>query len=65
MKNIEQRAAIDDYELEDNYDFSDGLRGRFYKPKKIRTTLQPDNDILLFLKKRASEKHIQVPGIGK
>lgn len=59
MKNIEQRAQFDDYELEDNYDFSTGIRGRFYKPKKIRTTLQLDNDILLFLKKQASEKHIK------
>jgi predicted DNA binding CopG/RHH family protein len=29
------------------------------EPKKIRTTLQLDNDILLFLKKQASEKHIK------
>ena len=34
MKNVEQRAKFDDYELEDNYDFSNGIRGRFYKPKK-------------------------------
>ncbi|MFI3158166.1 MAG: hypothetical protein QX199_18635 [Methylococcaceae bacterium] len=34
MKNVEQRAKFDDYELEDNYDFSDGIRGRFYKSKK-------------------------------
>lgn len=33
MKNVEQRAKFDDYELEDNYDFSDGIRGRFYKKK--------------------------------
>jgi hypothetical protein len=59
MKNIEQRAAFDDYELEDNYDFSDGVQGRFYKPIKIRTILQLDNDILFFLKKRANEKHIK------
>lgn len=59
MKDVEQRARFDDFELEDNYDFSDGIRGRFYKPKKIRTTLQLDDDILLFLKKQASEKHIK------
>jgi len=39
MKDVEQRARFDDFELEDNYDFSDGIRGRFYKPKKIRTAL--------------------------
>jgi predicted DNA binding CopG/RHH family protein len=59
MTNVEERARFDDYELEGNYDFSDSIRGRFYKSKKIRTTLQLDNDILLFLKKQASEKHIK------
>ncbi|MFU8789903.1 MAG: BrnA antitoxin family protein [Methylobacter sp.] len=59
MKNAGQRAKFDDYELEDNYDFTGGIRGRFYKPKKIRTTLQLDDDVLLFLKKQANEKHIK------
>jgi len=58
MKNINQRAKYDDFELEDNYDFSDGIRGRFYKPKKIPTTIRLDNDILIFLKKKASEQKI-------
>lgn len=58
MQNVEQRARFDNYEVKDDYDFSDGIRGRFYKPKKIRTMLQLDNDILLFLKKQASEKHV-------
>ena len=34
MKDVEQRASFDDFELEDNYDFSDGIRGRFINPKK-------------------------------
>jgi uncharacterized protein (DUF4415 family) len=58
MKNIEQRAKFDDYEMLDEYDFSDGVRGRFYKPTKVPTTMRLDNDILLFLKKQASEKKI-------
>ena len=58
MKTLEQRAAFDEFELEDNYDFSQGIRGRFYKSKKITTTIQLDSDILLFLKKQASEKHM-------
>lgn len=58
MKNAEQRAEFDDFELEPHYDFSEGIRGRFYKPKKISTTFRLDNDILLFLKKQASEKHV-------
>ena len=58
MKDVNQRAKYDDFELEDNYDFSDGIRGRFYKPKKIPTSMRLDNDILIFLKKQASEKKI-------
>lgn len=59
MKTVEQRAEFDDFTLNDNYDFSDGVRGRFYQSKKITTTIQLDDDILLFLKKRASEKHVE------
>ena len=58
MKNVKQIAKYDDFELEDNYDFTDGIRGRFYKPKKIPTSMRLDNDILIFLKKQASEKKI-------
>ncbi len=58
MKNVEKRAKFDDFELEDNYDFTNGIRGRFYKPKKVPTSMRLDNDILLFLKKEASEKKI-------
>jgi uncharacterized protein (DUF4415 family) len=58
MKSIEDRAKYDEFELEENYDFSDGVRGRFYKPTKVPTTMRLDNDILIFLKKQASEKKI-------
>jgi predicted DNA binding CopG/RHH family protein len=58
MKGSDYRAKFDDFEIEDNYDFSDGIRGRFYKPKKIPTSMRLDNDILIFLKKQASEKKI-------
>jgi len=58
MKNVEERAKFDEYEILDEYDFSDGVRGRFYKPTKVPTSIRLDNDILLFLKKQASEKKI-------
>jgi uncharacterized protein (DUF4415 family) len=48
----------DDFELKEEYDFSKGVRGRFYRPKKISTSMRLDNDILLYLKKIASEKKI-------
>ena len=58
MTQSEERAKYDNFELADNYDFSGGVRGRFYKPKKIPTSMRLDNDILIFLKKEASEKKI-------
>ncbi len=58
MSNIKDREKFDDYELEDNYDFSNGTRGRFYKPKKVPTTLRLDNDIILYFKKKASEQKV-------
>ena len=58
MKNSKQRAKSDGFELEDDYDFTSGIRGRFYKPKKIPTTMRLDNDVIIYLKKRAAEKHI-------
>jgi uncharacterized protein (DUF4415 family) len=58
MKDVKERARYDNFELEDNYDFSDAARGRFCKPKKIPTSMRLDNDILIFLKKQANEKKI-------
>jgi len=58
MSNIKQREKFHDYEVEDEYDFTDGIRGRFYEPKKIPVSLRLDNDIILFFKKLASEKKV-------
>ena len=58
MSNIKQREKFDEYEMEDEYDFTDGVRGRFYEPKKIPVSLRLDNDIILFFKKLASEKKV-------
>ena len=58
MRSVEERAKFDDFEVEDNYDFSNAVRGRFYKPKKVPTSMRLDDDILLFLKKEANEKKI-------
>ncbi len=46
----------EDFELEKEYDFSKGVRGRFYKPRKVSTTIRIDDDILLFFKKFATEE---------
>ena len=58
MNNIKDREKYDDYKMLDNYDFSDGVRGRFYKPKKIPVSLRLDNDIVLYFKKLASEQKV-------
>ncbi len=58
MSDIKQREKFDEYEIKEEYDFSDGVRGRFYEPKKIPVSLRLDNDIVLFFKKLASEKKV-------
>jgi len=58
MGNIKEREKFDDYEMLDDYDFSDGIRGRFYEPKKIPVSLRLDNDIVLYFKKLASEQKV-------
>ena len=50
------RKSNDDYQMNKEYDFSQGTRGRFYFPKKISTTIRLDDDVLLYLKKLASIK---------
>jgi len=58
MSNIKEREKFDDYEMLDEYDFSAGIRGRFYEPKKIPVSLRLDNDIVLYFKKLASEQKV-------
>ena len=58
MSNIKDREKHDDYEMLDDYDFSGGVRGRFYEPKKIPVSLRLDNDVVLFFKKLASEQKV-------
>tara|TARA_B100001121_G_C18242411_1_gene413373 strand:- start:88 stop:306 length:219 start_codon:yes stop_codon:yes gene_type:complete len=48
----------DEYEVKAQYDFSKGVRGRFYQPKKRSTTIRLDDDLILFFKKRAGEQKI-------
>ena len=48
MRNSNEREDLDNFELEDNYDFSGAVRGRFNKPKKVPTSMRLDNDILIF-----------------
>ena len=44
--------------MKDEYDFSKGIRGRFYGPRKKSTTIRLDDDLILYFKKKASEEKI-------
>ena len=46
------------YEMKKEYDFSKAVRGRFFDPRKVSTTIRLDEDIILYLKKEAREKKI-------
>ncbi|HQM27587.1 MAG TPA: BrnA antitoxin family protein [Syntrophorhabdus sp.] len=55
MKSMEDK---ENFELKDQYNFSQGIRGRFYKPKKVSTNIRLDNDIVIYYKKLATEKKV-------
>ncbi len=52
------KKSDDNFELLPEYDFSNGIRGRFYTPKKVSTSIRLDDDVILFFKKKASEEKI-------
>jgi len=52
------KTSEDEFEMKDEYDFSQGIRGRFYKPHKKSTTIRLDDDIILYFKKMAGEKKV-------
>ena len=55
-KNMKENEEV--FEMKKEYDFSNGIRGRFYSPKKKSTTIRLDDDIILYFKKIASEQKI-------
>lgn len=56
--NEDNMKAEEDFEIANEYDFSRGTRGRFYRPKKKATTIRLDDDLILYFKKRAGEEKI-------
>ncbi len=52
------KQSDDDFKMKQEYDFSEGIRGRFYTPHKKATTIRLDDDILLYFKKRAGEEKV-------
>jgi uncharacterized protein (DUF4415 family) len=53
-----KKERDEEFELKDEYDFSNGVHARFYTPKKTPTTIRLDDDIVIYFKKRASEEKI-------
>ena len=58
MNENSTKTNRDEFDLKEEYDFSRGIRGRFYRPTKKTTTIRLDDDIILYFKKKASEKKV-------
>ncbi|MDP2792031.1 MAG: BrnA antitoxin family protein [Rectinemataceae bacterium] len=58
MSEDSMKKSEDVFEMRAEYDFSHGVRGRFYQPRKISTSIRLDDDVILFFKKKASESKI-------
>ena len=50
------KKSEDAFDAAPEYDFSRGVRGRFYQPKKVSTSIRLDDDVILYFKKKASEE---------
>ena len=47
--------------MKDEYDFSEGERGKFYRPgAKLNLPVYLDDDILTYLNERAASKGVEV-----
>lgn len=55
MKESNMKKSEKNFEMKSEYDFSEGVRGRFFQSKKKTTTIRLDNDVILFFKKKAGE----------
>ncbi len=58
MRENNMKGNEEEFEIKEEYDFSAGIRGRFYSPKKRSTTIRLDDDIILYFKKVSSEKKV-------
>lgn len=58
MSGNNTKHIDDNFELNEEYDFSRGTRGRFYTPHKKSTTIRLDDDVILYFKKMAGEQKV-------
>jgi len=45
-----------DPDMRREYDFSGGVRGKFYRPRKVQKTLRLDADVVEYFQRRAREE---------
>ncbi len=58
MNENNMKKSEETFELQNEYDFSKGVRGRFYQPKKVSTSIRLDDDVILYFKKKAGEDKV-------
>lgn len=58
MKSDNMKQSEENFKMQSEYDFSKGVRGRFYSPHKRSTTIRLDDDIILTFKKMAGEQKV-------
>jgi len=44
--------------MKKEYDFKEGIRGKFFRPKKVQKTLRLDADLIVFYKRLAHKEGI-------
>jgi len=58
MNKSNMKMSEGKFEMSEEYDFTSGVRARFYEPKKISTSIRLDDDVVMFFKRKASEEKI-------
>jgi uncharacterized protein (DUF4415 family) len=58
MNENNMKKSEESFEMRTEYDFSKGIRGRFYQPKKVSTSIRLDDDVILYFKKKAGEDKV-------
>ncbi|KIM06353.1 MAG: hypothetical protein KU38_13065 [Sulfurovum sp. FS08-3] len=66
MSNIKEREKFDAYEMEDEYDFSGGIRGGgFTNPKKYRRRYESMMILCYISKRKQVSKHNSAWTLGR
>ena len=58
MKERSMRKREETCRIRDEYDFSRGVRRRFYQPTKRTAPIRLDDDLILYFKRKASKQKV-------